>query len=238
MKLTRLAALAFTVIAALDCSAADIERIRKSLTEHLPKVEIGEIRPSEFAGLYEVVANKRGIFYTDEDGLIVIAGPLMDLKTNTNLTQQRLQELHKTDFSQLPLERAFVKVKGNGQRKLALFSDPDCPYCKQLEKELESVTDVTIYTFLFPLTSLHPDAAHKAQLIWCAKDRLKAWDDWMLRGIALPQVGEQCDTPITQNEALGEKLGIDGTPGIIFGNGRIAEGSMPKAQIEALLNAP
>ena len=238
MRITSTALTLLAAMMAAPASAADIEAIRNNLRTAMPNVEIGEIRSSPIAGLLEVVGNKKNVFYVEENGKLAFMGHIVDLVKKQNLTQQRAEELSKIDFAQLPLDKAIVKVKGNGSRKVALFSDPDCPFCKQLEKELVNITDVTIYTFLYPLTSIHPDARRKAEVIWCAADRAKIWDEWMLTGKELPASAAKCDTPITAIEALGEKLGVEGTPGIVFANGRMVEGAIPKAQIESLLGAP
>ena len=118
--------------------------------------------------LYEVVGNGNRIFYTDAKGEFALMGNLIDLKTRVNLTQQRQDQLNVVDFSRLPLDKAFVKVKGDGSRKIAIFTDPDCPYCKRLEQELAKVSNVTVYVFLYPLPQLHPDAPRKARAVWCA----------------------------------------------------------------------
>jgi thiol:disulfide interchange protein DsbC len=136
----------------------------------------------------------------------------------------------------LPLNQAIKVVKGNGSRKLAVFSDPDCPFCKQLEQQaLVGLNDVTIYTFLFPLAELHPDAANKAKAIWCAQDRTRAWQDWMLNG-QLPKGATTCATPVEENAELGKKLGIRGTPLLIFANGKRVSGAIPAQEIEARLS--
>ncbi len=238
MRTTLTALALFGAVVTTPAVAADIVTIRNNLRAAMPKVEIGEIRPSPIPGLLEVVGNKKNVFYITENGNLVFTGQIFDLAKKQNLTQQRADELGRIDFARLPFDMAIVKVRGSGARKLALFSDPDCPYCKQLEKEMTGITDVTIYTFLYPLTSIHPDAQHKAELIWCANDRAKTWDEWMLTGKELPDSAAKCETPIAAIEALGVKLGVAGTPGIVFANGRLVEGAMPKAQIESLLSAP
>ena len=225
----------FASLATFAVSAADNDKIRNLLRENMPGVEIGEIRPAPISGLVEVAINGKDLIYVDDKAELAFKGAILDLGKKLNLTQQRVDEIRKVDFSSLPLDKAIVKVKGNGARKLALFSDPDCPYCQQLERELVNITDVTIYTFLYPLTSIHPDATRKSSLIWCAGDRARVWDDWMLTGKDLPKDVAKCDTPIPAIEALGKKLGIDGTPGIVFANGKLVEGAIPRQQIEALL---
>ncbi len=211
--------------------------LRKALTERMPGVKLGEIRAIPyFGGLYEVVANGLNVFYTDARGEIALMGELIDLASKRSLSQERLAQLRTIDFASLPLDRAIVKVKGNGSRRMALFSDPDCPFCRQLERELLDITDVTIYTFLLPIKSLHPDAVRKAELVWCASDRARAWDELMLTGRE-PDSAQRCDTPLAEVAQLADKLSISGTPGIIFGNGMLVPGAIKRAEIEQRLNA-
>ena len=210
--------------------------LRKALEAQLPGARIGAITKTPY-GLYEIVVNGSEVIYTDEKATVVFQGRLIDLKSRTDLTAKRLEELRHVDFSQLPLDKAIVKVKGSGARKLAVFSDPDCPFCKKLEPELEGITDVTIYTFLFPIPSLHPDAMRKATLIWCAPDRVKAWDDQMLRGQAPQKSNLSCATPILEIQQLADQLGIAGTPGLVFQNGKLVPGLITRDQIEVNLKA-
>ena len=220
-----------------NSSAGDLDTLRKSLTAKMPDTQIGAITKTPYAGLYEVVANGINVFYTDKKGDIALIGKLIDLKTQQDLAERRMQELRKIDFAKLPLEQAIVKVKGDGSRKLAVFSDPDCPFCKQLEKELEGVSNVTIYTFLFPLTELHPDSLRKAESIWCSKDRAQAWDELMLKEKEpVAADNKKCETPIRAIAGLAHKLWITGTPGMIFGSGKLVPGVLPGKQIEEMLN--
>src|SRR5271169_757966 len=195
-KLSQILA-ALAMVATSCCAHAGEDEIRKSLTENLPpQTKIGAITKLPYGGLYQVVVNGFNIVYTDEKGEVGIMGTMVDLKSKTNLTQQEKDKITVVDFSKLPFEKAIVRVKGTGARKLALFSDPECPYCQGLEKELESVDNVTIYTFLLPLTEVHPGAMRKAQLIWCAKDKVKAWDDMLLRQQEPKNSNTECKTPI------------------------------------------
>jgi thiol:disulfide interchange protein DsbC len=218
----------------LACAAGEAA-IRKSLAEHLPDARVGTVRKLPKLDLYEVVLNGRNIIYTDASGEIAFVGKMMDVRTHRNLTEQRIDEITRVDFSALPLERAIVTVKGSGARKVAVFSDPDCPYCKQLERELEGITDVTIYTFLYPLASIHPDAPRKARLVWCAADRAKAWSELMLKGRE-PDNAADCAAPIGENVRLAEKLAIEGTPGIVFASGRLVPGLVKRDAIERYLS--
>lgn len=189
-----------------------------------------EVRSTPIDGIYEVVMG-RDIAYTDGSGRYFMFGQVMDMKTQKNLTQERRAELNKVDVSQFKVADAIKTVKGNGQRVLYVFSDPECTYCRRLEPTLQQLDNVTIYTFLFPI--LGEKSNQSAKSVWCSADRNKAWADYMLRsGMLLP--GE-CDTPIQRNVALGTSLGITGTPTMITASGRMQPGAIPLEQIESLL---
>lgn len=217
---------------------ADEASLRKAIEAAYPKVRIESITKTNYAGLYEVFLDGQ-IVYTDEKFSFLIAeGRLVEPKTRRDITGERMDELTKVNFSALPFDQAIKVVKGNGSRKLVVFSDPDCPYCKQLEqKELVNITDVTIYTFLYPLEQLHPDAGNKAKAIWCAPDRAKAWTDWTMNG-QLPEGKASCDTPLDKVADLGRKLGITSTPTLIFASGRRILGAYPVKEIEKAMSAP
>jgi thiol:disulfide interchange protein DsbC len=183
-----------------------------------------------------VVFNGYNIFYTDEKGEVGFFGNMVDIKQKQNLTQQEKDKITVVDFSKLPLDKAIVRVKGNGTRKLVLFSDPECPYCQGLEKQLEGVSDVTIYTFLLPLPDLHPGAMRKAQLIWCAKDKAQAWEDMLLRQKEPKGSNTKCETPIKEIAEIASKNWINGTPGVIFSNGKLLFGNQPTEKIAKLLD--
>jgi thiol:disulfide interchange protein DsbC len=227
------------LLASFSLSAsADEKEVREAVTAALQGAKIGPITKLPYGDLYEVIINGANVLYTDSKGQVGLFGNLVELKTRKNLTELRRDELMVVDFSKLPVDKAIVKVKGNGSRKLAIFTDPDCPYCKQLEKELANVTDVTVYIFLLPLTQLHPDASRKATAIWCSTDRVKAWDDLMQSGKE-PGEGKakECATPIADIAKLAQQLNISGTPGIVFSNGKLVPGAVPAEQIETMLNA-
>ena len=210
--------------------------IRKAITDSAPEMKIVSIAKTTYAGLYQVVVNGFNIFYTDENGETGFFGNVVDLKSRQNLTQLEKDKITTVDFSSLPLDKAIVRIKGNGKRKLALFSDPECPYCQGLEKQLEGVNDVTIYTFLLPLAELHPDALRKSQLIWCAKDKAKAWDDMLLLQKEPKGSNTKCDTPIKEIAEIAAKNWITGTPGIIFSNGKLLFGNQPTEKLAKLLD--
>ncbi len=191
---------------------------------------VDQVNKSPIAGLYEVVTGDH-IFYTDESAQYLIDGNMFDLKARRNLTEARARKLFAVDFSKLPLELAVKKVKGKGTRKLAYFTDPNCGYCKKLEQELQNLDDVTLYLFLYPIFE---GSDEKVRGVWCSKDKVKAWDDLMLRGIQ--PAAARCDTPFAQVKQLGAKLKVNGTPALIFADGVINPGYMPLPQLEQALN--
>ena len=144
--------------------------------------------------------------------------------------------MNKIDFSTLPLDMAIKEVRGNGKLKVAVFSDPDCPFCKRLEHEFAKMTDITIYNFMMPIASLHPDAQRKAELIWCQPDRTAAWTQWMRQG-KTPPAAPACDNPVAETVSLGEQLGFNGTPTLIFPNGRSQSGYSPLPQLQEQIEA-
>lgn len=218
-------------------AAADEAAIRKALGDSMPDLRIESVRKLPKLEMFEVVANGRNILYVDPTGSTAFIGRMMDVASRDNLTEKRIEDLMRVDFRSLPLDNAIKEVRGSGKRMVALFSDPDCPYCKQLEKELVGITDVTIYTFLYPLVSIHPDATRKARLVWCAGDRAKAWSDLMLQGRE-PANEATCAAPINDNIALAAKLSIEGTPGIVFASGRLVPGLIKRDMIERYLSEP
>jgi len=227
----KLALSILTVILAAPVAASPLE-VEKRLKDQYPATKITAVRESPAKGIYEVIMG-RNIAYTDEAGRYMIFGHLYDMKEQKDLTAGVLEALNKVDTSLLPKRDAIKKVQGKGERTLFVFSDPDCPYCKRLEAELAKLDNVTIYTLLYPLDGLHPDARRKAEAIWCAEDRVKAWDAFMQKG-TLPE-SRSCDNPVDRNVRLGNSLGINGTPTIIFEDGALAPGMLPAAEIERRL---
>ncbi|OGV77062.1 MAG: thiol:disulfide interchange protein [Methylotenera sp. RIFCSPLOWO2_02_FULL_45_14] len=215
---------------------ADEASVKKAVEAAYPKFKVEKVTKTPYAGLYEVFMGGQ-IIYTDEKLTFLIAeGRLVDPKTKKDITGERLEELTKIDFASLPLDQAIRVVKGNGSRKLVVFSDVDCPYCKRLERnEIANITDVTVYTFLYPIEQLHPDAENKSKLIWCAKDRVKAWENWILRD-QLPSTAATCDVPIEKIGQLAKKIGVTSTPTLIFADGKRMLGAQPYKEIERMLS--
>lgn len=174
------------------------------------------------------------LIYADANAQYVIMGDILDVKNRTNLTQARLSVLNAVKWDTLPLNSAIKMVKGKGERKIAVFSDVDCPYCRKFEAELTKVNNITVYTFLYPIEGLHPKAVQTSRQIWCAPNKNKAWDDYLGSG-KIPANDGKCANPVDQNIALANKLGITGTPTIIFSNGQRVPGMVPAAKLEELL---
>ncbi|HET9340254.1 MAG TPA: DsbC family protein [Casimicrobiaceae bacterium] len=209
--------------------AAAIKRI---LTEKFPGAEIrGITKTSYLGGLYEVQFDDR-IIYTDAKAAHVLVGALYDVNGRTNLTEARLRKLNRVSWESLPLELAIKKVKGKGERKLVIFSDADCPFCHRLEEEMKGLDNVTVYTFLFPIDQLHPEAARKSRQIWCSADRAKAWDEFFESG-KLPDNKGECSNPVAATQALGAKLKIQATPTMILADGTVVPGAIPLARLES-----
>lgn len=226
--------LVLLVLLSAPVAFANEAEIKKTLEAKFPQSKVDSVTKTPYFGLYEVFMDKQ-LFYTDDKVTYIFLGNIIDAKSNQNVTEQRLSKLTAIPFENLPLELAIKTVRGDGSRKVAVFSDPDCPYCKRLEKDLANVTDVTIYTFLYPIPSLHPNAAEKAKAVWCSPDRVKAWDDLMLRNIS-PSAPATCANPVDKLMALGEKHRIFGTPTLIFPGGKVIPGAIPLAQLEKMLS--
>lgn len=212
---------------------ADEAAVRARLTKQLAGLKVDKLTPTPYSGLYEVYSGG-SLYYTDEQVSYLVKGALFDTKSGQNLSNERLRQLSAVKFDELPLDQSIAFVKGNGRRQLAVFEDPDCPFCRQLEHELDKLDDVTIHIFLYPLEQLHRGASEKARKIWCAEDRSRAWQDAVLRGVVAANPGT-CDTPIDKLADLGRRLRISGTPTMIFADGSRSSGAMPAAQLEQLL---
>ena len=217
--------------AAMPAPTADAVAVKKLVEERFPGVQVRYIAKAPFLGLYEAMFDDQMI-YVDPKAAYIFVGNVYDTKTKTNLTERKARELNRIAWSELPLNLAIRKVKGNGSRRLAVFSDADCPFCQRLEETLKGIDDVTIYTFLYPIDQLHPDAARKSKLIWCAPDKVKAWDEFFTSGV-LPANDGECDNPIAATNTLGKKLKINATPTLVFADGSLVPGALPAAQLEA-----
>jgi thiol:disulfide interchange protein DsbC len=220
---------------AMSSASADEALIRKTIAERLPDFpKIDEVSKTPVSGIWELRVGT-DIYYTDDAGNYLFAGQFIDTRTRANVTEDRIAKLTAIDFSQLALKDAIVWKQGTGARKLVVFADPNCGYCRKFERDLQAVKDVTVYTFLYPI--LGGDSPEKARAIWCSKDATKVWRDWMLQGKEIP-ASPSCDvSAIQRNVAFGRSHRINGTPGLVFEDGSHKAGAMSAAQIEQLLVA-
>lgn len=223
-----------TLLLTTACDAGQ-DNIKKNLESRFPGIHVDSVTKSPINGLYEVVVEGSHVVYSDQNANYIIDGVLIDTATKRNLTAEKVDKLSEVKFDSLPLQQAIKIVHGNGKRRLAVFSDPDCPFCRKLEPELAQLKDVTIYIFEYPLP-MHTDAARKARLIWCSPDPAKAWDDLMLRN-QLPTGKDDCPNPIEANLALGQKLNVQGTPNIILSNGKRIPGLVPASRLAPMVDA-
>jgi thiol:disulfide interchange protein DsbC len=222
---------ALAAAALLGCSADPEATIRKNLAERMPNLpKIEQVSPTPVAGIYEVRFGNE-ILYTDAQGDHVFEGSLVETKSRTNLTEQRVNALTRIDFASLPIADAMVFKQGNGARKVAVFADPNCPYCKTFERDLATIKNVTVYTFLYPV--LGPDSDEKSRQIWCAKDAAASWRGWMIDGKPPTRLLGPCDnSAIARNTAFGRKHRLNGTPAVVFEDGRRVPGAMPADELE------
>lgn len=206
----------FLAAAFAAAASADEASVKRGVEGRFGGVKVSSVAKAPFAGLYEVVVGDT-IFYTDEKVNFVFRGEIIDARSQQNLTEERQRKLSTISFGDLPLELAIKQVRGTGKRVVAIFADPFCPYCKNLDRALMREDDITIYTFLYPI--LRAESPDKARAIWCAPDRTKAYYDFMLNGRE-PPVSGGCKAPVEKWLALGQKFGVRATPTSFATNGQ------------------
>ena len=219
---------------AVSCGVqANPDEVKKELAKRFPDLKTERITKTNYGGLFEVFTGSE-IFYTDEKATFVVTGNLIDTATRANVSEARLGKLTAIKFDDLPFENAIKMVRGDGSRRIAVFEDPLCGFCKKFEAEINTLTNVTVYMFLYPI--LAQDSHVKSKAIWCAKDKVLAWQDWMLRD--KPPVSpapENCVAPLELNVALGQRMRVNGTPVTFFEDGERITGALPLAAFEAKL---
>ena len=231
MKIVPFAAWALAASLAFPAFAQQEDRLKAEIKKRIPEAPVDAIRKAGYGNLYEVIVGG-DIYYTDESASFLLAGSLIDLKTKQNVTEARLRQVNAIKWADLPLDQAVKITRGNGSRKIAIFEDPNCGYCKRFERDLIGVSDITVYVFLYPI--LAPDSIEKSKAVWCAADRGKMWLDHMTRDAAI--TGDtKCATPIDKVLALGKEKRVTGTPTIIFENGDRVPGAMTLADFEKKL---
>ena len=234
MNHARLAAAALLALAATSGWANEAV-IKKALGERLPGFKVDEVRPTPMPGIWEVRTGSE-LRYTDAAGNYLIEGEMLDLRAKKNLTEERVAKLTAVEFGNLPLKDAVVWKSGNGKRKIAVFADPNCGYCKRFERALQDVKDLTVYTFVIPI--LGPDSVEKTRAIVCAKDQTAVWRAWMLDGTAPPKAEGKCDDSVTErNLAFSRRHHINGTPAVLFEDGTRVPGAMSAEQVERKLQS-
>jgi len=225
-------------LAAASTALADEAAVRRMVQSKLGAGgRIEAVSPVQGTALFEVVirtADGPRIYYVDERAQVVVAGEMFDAKTGKNLTAERIQRLNAVDWNSLPFEWAVTTTRGNGRRKIAVFSDPNCPYCKRFEEDLAKLDDITVHILLYPV--IKPESVAQTKSVWCSKDRVKAWNDLMLRDIQ-PTASPDCDTPVEKLVALGRRLGANSTPTWFLQNGRRYQGAKPLEELVPLLDA-
>lgn len=233
LKYLLLLLLALSAVAQADETAVR-DRLQTSHPHLVQQIgQIEQVNKAPIPGLYEVVTSDH-IFYTDEGGNFLINGNIWDLRTMRNLTEARERKLFAVDFSKLPFDLAFKEVKGNGKRKLFIFTDPNCTYCKRLEKELQQVDNVTIYRLMYPIFD---GSDIMARNIWCTKNKLFAWKNLMMNGVLPPRnTNEKCKYDLSRAMAWGKRLRVDGTPALVFVDGTINPGMMPASDLDKALD--
>lgn len=216
-----------------SAAVASEATVTQAIQKKYPGIQVESVTRTPIAGIYEVFANGE-ILYVDENvDYMFVQGRLIDVGRRVDLTEERLRVLTAVKFDQLPLDLAFRKVLGNGKRRLAYFSDPNCPYCKKLEPDLAKLENVTIYIFLYPV--LGQNSYEKSKSVWCSSDRVKVWDEMMLKGNP-PKTAGTCETPIEKITAFGRRQGITGTPTLFFNDGRRVTGWIPADKLRKLLD--
>ena len=230
--------LAFLAILLAAPALADEAKIRKALEPKLGGAKIEGIQPAPVAGLWEVrLRTERGlrIIYTDASGAHVIDGNIHEVRTNRDLTEERLRKLNAIKFETLPLDLAVKVQRGNGKRVLAMFSDPYCPACRQFERNLAKIDDITVYVFMYPV--IRPENADHSKAVWCSPDRAKAWLELAAAAQPkIPQASPGCTHPIEKVHELGRKLGVNSTPTLFFTNGERLSGGLGADDLKELLD--
>jgi len=234
MKRMMLLAAAVAVLGVARPALADEADVKRAFEARHPGVKVEKVTKTPYGGLYEIFV-QGDVVYTDEKADYLFLGRVIDARTRIDLTEQRLDELTAVKWVDLPLAQAVKTVRGNGKRAMAVFSDPHCPACRQLDTAIQDVTDVTIYTFLYPVIRPEPKFRKHSDQIWCSKDRSKAYFDLSLKG-QVPNAEVDCPTPVDKNLALGQKLKVNSTPTLFFKDGRRVRGWRNAEQLSAILD--
>lgn len=234
MKSFKKVVLGLVAAMAVVSAQADVSTLQANLKKNYPATKVTSVDVTPIKGIYEVVLGKN-LAYTDVTGDYFLFGDIIRMKDQSNLSSQKRDELKKIDFNSLPFKDAITYKRGDGSRKLAVFSDPQCPFCKRLETELMKLDNVTIYVFTNPLVGLHPEARNLSKKIWCSKDKQKAWRDYLISSIE-PTSDGLCVNPVDSNVQLSRELGFDGTPMTILEDGTVVAGAVSVGELDYKLD--
>jgi thiol:disulfide interchange protein DsbC len=232
------AMLAWALLALAPAAIADEAAVRRILDERLRgEGRIESVRKAPFGDLYEVVV--RGpqgsqILYVDRAASVILVGQALDAKSGRNLTEERQRELNRVQWESLPLQWAITSVRGTGRRKIAILSDPNCPFCKRFEEDLAKLDDITVH--ILPYAVIKPESVRQAKAVWCSKDRVKAWNDLMFRRIE-PKAPPDCDNPVEKLIEYGRRIGANSTPTWFLETGERYSGALSLEDIRRLLDA-
>ena len=233
----RIAALLLLMTLAVGATA-DEAAVRRLIQSRIgAEARIEQIERVPGSSLYEVTirgADGPQLFYVDERARVIVVGQVLDGKSGRNLTEERLRTLNAIDWASLPFADAITTKRGNGRRRIAVFSDPNCPYCKRFEKDLAKLDDITVHIFLYPV--IRPESIPLTKSVWCSPDRARAWNDLMLRDIQ-PAASPDCPTPVEKLVALGRTLGANSTPTWFVETGERYAGAMPLDDTRRILDA-
>ena len=223
---------------AIGIAHADEQAIRRVVAAKLPDAKIVSVQKLRQGGLYEVAIQRAeggfAVFYTDDSAQVFFIGRLVDTATDQDLTEERVRKLSAIDWNALPFKWAITMKRGDGRRQIAILSDPNCPYCKRFEADLATLDDITIHIFPYPV--IKPESVRQAKAVWCSRDRIKAWNDLMHQRIE-PTAKPDCETPIEQLVALGQRLGANSPPTWLLPNGEKRSGAMKMSDLVPLLDA-
>lgn len=233
--LIQIALVLCAVLAPITQAFADEAAVRRGFQARFPDMKIESVARTPFPGLYEVVFDGQ-VVYTDDKLAFLMSGNLFDLRNpqERNLTRERRDQIATSALSKAQ-GNAIKRVRGNGKRVVYTFEDPNCGYCKELQKELNKMTDITVYTFLLPILS--PDSVEKSKAVWCSRDRSRAWDDLMNKGSLAANAPKNCATPLEENQELAKRFGVRGTPAVYLANGQQVGGYLPADKLEQALSA-
>ncbi len=239
MNRRKILAVSLLMLAALAAPTvhADEKAIRRVISSKVPDAKIVSVQKLRHGGLYEVALQREGAFsvlYTDESAQVIFIGSLMEASSDRNLTEERVSKLSAIDWNSLPFKWAITTKRGDGRRQIAIFSDPNCPYCQRFETDLATLDDITVHIFPYPV--IKPDSVRQSKAVWCSRDRAKAWDALMLQRIE-PTAKPDCETPIEELLALGRRLGVSATPTWFLPNGEKHSGAMRMGNLVPLLDA-